>query len=192
VLIQLPLATQSLPQQGVSRPEPPAGVPDLRLKLGDTTEVPVAGSKILTRYLDITTFPSNPAVAPGDRFSLVLDGEPHPNVHVYAPGAKGYRPISLSIEPNPLVRVLMLEYPSSEIYFFKVLNEHVPVFQKPFRLEQGLILEDTPEARAALGGKGNVTVKGTLEYQACSDTTCFLPVSVPLTWTMTLRPHTVR
>ena len=113
-------------------------------------------------------------------------------MHVYAPGAKGYRAISLSIEPNPLVRILLLEYPASEIYFFKVLNEHVPVFQKPFRLVQGLILEDTPEARAALGGKENVTVKGTLEYQACNDTTCFLPVSVPLTWTMTLRPHIVR
>jgi hypothetical protein len=78
-------------------------------------------------------------------------------------------------EPNPLVRILLTEYRASEIYFFKVLNEHVPVFQKPFRLEQGLILEDTPEARAALGRKENVTVKGTLEYQACNDTTCFLP-----------------
>ena len=173
----------------MSRPGPQSGerVPDLGLKLGGKTEVSVAGTKIPTRYVDITTFSSNPAVAPGDRFSVVLDIQPHPNMHVYAPGAKGYRVISLSIEPNPLVRVLVLEYPVSETYFFKILNEHVPVFQKPFRLLQRLIIEDTLEARAILSGKESVTVKGTLEYQTCDDNMCFLPVSVPLAWTMTLR-----
>lgn len=173
VLVPLPFAGRSLAQQ------------DLTLQLGDKTEAPVAGSKIPTRYLDVATSVSNTAVAPGDRFSLVLEVEPHTNMHVYAPGAKGYRPISLSIEPNPLVRTLILEYPASEIYFFKALNERVPVFQKPFRLEQGLVLE------AASAGKEVVTVKGTLEYQACDDTTCFLPVSVPLTWTVTLKAHLV-
>jgi hypothetical protein len=189
VLIQLPVAAYSQPLQGMSKPGPQAGerVPDFGLKLSGKTEASVAGTKIPARYLDITTFPGNPAVAPGDRFSVVLDIQPHPNMHVYAPGAKGYQAISLSIEPNPLVRVLLLKYPASETYFFKVLNEHVPVFQKPFRLVQSLVLEDTLEARAVLSGKENVTVKGTLEYQTCDDNICFLPVSVPLAWTMTLR-----
>jgi hypothetical protein len=113
-------------------------MPDFGLKLGGETEVSVAGTKIPTRYLDITTFPGNPAVAPGDRFSVVLDIQPRPNMHVYAPGAKGYQVISLSIEPNPLVRVLLLEYPVSETYFFKALDERVPVFaewhRRPSRL----------------------------------------------------------
>ena len=76
----------------------------------------------------------------------------------------------------------------SEIYFFEPLNERVPVFQKPFSLVQELVLEGTAQAQAALRGKENVTVKGTLEYQACDDRTCFNPVSVPLSWTLTLRP----
>jgi cytochrome c biogenesis DsbD-like protein len=193
VLSQLPVTAQSQPQQeiDVSKLGPQAGkrVPDFSPKLGGKTEASVAGTKIPTRHLEITTYPSDPAIAPGDRFSVVLDIEPHSNIHVYAPGAEGYRVISLSIEPNPQVRVLPLQYPVSEIYFFKVLNERVPVFRKSFRLVQELILEGTPQAQAALRGKENVTIQGTLEYQACDDRMCFLPVSVPLAWMMTLRPH---
>ena len=62
------------------------------------------------------------------------------------------------------------------------------MFQKPFRLVQELVLDGTPQAQQALRGKENVTVKGALEYQACNDVECFNPVSVPLSWTMTLRP----
>ena len=167
-------------------------VSSLLLKLGDKTDGAVAGTRISTAHLDITTYPSNPGIAPGDRFSVALDIQPRPKIHVYAPGAKGYRAISLAIEPNPQVRVLPMPYPASEIYFYKPLNERVPVFQKPFRLVQELVLEGTPQAQAALRGKENVTVKGTLEYQACNDKECFNPVSVPLSWTMTLRPLVIQ
>jgi peroxiredoxin len=163
-------------------------VSSLLIKVGDKTDAAVAATKISTAHLDVTTYPSNPGIAPGDRFSVALDIEPHSKIHVYAPGAKGYRVISLAIEPNPQVRVLPMQYPASEIYHFKPLNERVAVFQKPFRLVQELVLEGTPQAQATLRGKENVTVKGTLEYQACNDKECFNPVSVPLSWTMTLQP----
>ena len=166
-------------------------VSSLLIKLGDKTAASVAATKISTAHLDITTYPSNAGVAPGGRFSVALDIEPRSKIHVYAPGAKGYRMISLSIAPDPLVRVLPMRYPESEIYFFKPLNERVPVFQKPFRLMQELVLEGTAQAQAALRGKENVTVKGALEYQACNDKECFNPVSVPLSWTLMLRPLVV-
>ena len=163
-------------------------VSNLLIKLGDKTDAAVAGTKISTAHLDITTYPSIAAIAPGDRFSVALDIVPHSKIHVYAPGAKGYRVISLAIEPNPQVRVLPPQYPASEIYHYKPLNERVPVFQKPFRLVQELVLDGSLQGQAALRGKENVTIKGTLEYQACNDRECFNPVSVPLSWTMTLRP----
>ena len=163
-------------------------VSSLLIKLGDKTAAPVAATKISTAHFNITTYSSDAGVAPGGRFSVELDVEPRSKIHVYAPGAKGYRVISLSIEPHPQVRVLPMRYPDSEIYFFEPLNERVPVFQKPFRLVQELVLEGTAQAQAALRGKDNVTVKGTLEYQACDDKTCFNPVSVPLSWTLALRP----
>ena len=167
-------------------------VSSLLLKLGDKTNAAVAGTRISTAHLEITTYPSTPQIAPGDRFSVAVDIEPHSKIHVYAPGAKGYRAIAFTLEPNPHVRVLPLQYPPSEIYFYKPLNERVSVFQKPFRLVQELVLEGTPQAQTALRGKENVTVNGTLEYQACNDKECFNPVSVPLSWTMTLRPLVIQ
>ena len=94
--------------------------------------------------------------------------------------------------PLQVVRVLPIQYPSSEIYYYKPLNERVPVFQKPFRLVQELVLDGSLAGQAALRGKENVTVKGMLEYQACNDRECFNPVSVPLSWTMTLRPLVIQ
>jgi len=166
-------------------------VSNLLLKLGNNTDAVVAGTKVSTAHIEITTYPSLASIAPGDRFSVALDIQPHAKIHVYAPGAQGYRMVSLTIEPNPQVRVFPVQYPPSEIYYYRPLNERVPVFQKPFRLNQELVLDGSLPAQAALRGKDNVTIRGILEYQACNDKECFNPVSVPLSWTMTLRPLVV-
>jgi peroxiredoxin len=158
----------------------------LMVKLGTGVE-PVAGTKVSGPHLDLTTYPSDAGIAPGNRFSLLLEVRPGPGIHVYAPGASGYRAIGLSIAPLPYVRVLSMKHPAPEIYFFKPLNERVPVYQKPFTLAQELILEGSQDAQAALKGKENVTVTGTLEYQACDNKQCFNPASIPLSWTLALR-----
>jgi DsbC/DsbD-like thiol-disulfide interchange protein len=147
----------------------------------------VAATKVSDTHLDLTTYPSDAEIAPGNRFSLLLDVNPRPGIHVYAPGAKGYRAIALNIAPQPGIRVLPVQFPASQTYFFRPLNEHVPVYQKPFTLVQQLILEGTQEAQAALRGKENLTLTGTLDYQACDDKECFNPASVPLSWTLILR-----
>ena len=147
----------------------------------------VAATKVSGAHLDLTTYLSDPAVAPGNRFSLILDITPGPGMHVYAPSATGYRAIALNLTPQPGIRVLPVQFPASQTYFFKPLNEHVPVYQKPFTLVQELILEGTQEAQAALRGKENLTLTGTLDYQACDDKECFNPASVPLSWTLILR-----
>jgi peroxiredoxin len=161
-------------------------VSSIMTRLGN--KAPVAGTNVSTGQLEMTTYPSDTAIAPGNHFSLTFDVQPHPGIHVYAPGAKDYRVIGLKIEPQPFVRVLPMKYPASQIYFFKPLNERVPVYQKPFTLVQEVILEGTPQAQAAFRGKDSVTLNGTLEFQACDDKICFNPASVPLSWTLTLRP----
>jgi peroxiredoxin len=161
-------------------------VSSILMRVGNKADT-VTGTKISTGQLDITTYPSDPAIAPGDRFSVGLDITPHHGMHVYAPGAKNYRVIALNIAPQPHVRVLPMKYPASQIYFFKPLNERVPVYPKPFTLVQELVLEGTPQAQTALRGKDSVTVSGTLEYQACDDAICYNPTSLPLSWTLTLR-----
>jgi hypothetical protein len=148
----------------------------------------VAGTRVSTAHVDIKAYPSDPAVAAGNRFSLAIEVEPRRNIHVYAPGAAGYRIITLTLEPQPFIRTLPVQYPPSEIYFFEPLNERVPVFQKRFTLVQEVILDGQPQAQAAYRGKESITLTGRLDYQACDDKICFTPVSVPLSWTLALKP----
>jgi Thiol:disulfide interchange protein DsbD, N-terminal len=164
-------------------------VSSLLIKLGDQAGATVAATKVSSTHLDVTTYPSDAVVAPGNRFSLVLEVAPHAGLHVYAPGAEaqGYRVISLTIQPHPQLRLLKLDYPASEIYEFKPLNERVRVFQKPFKLVQELLLDGTPASQAALRGKPDLTLNGTLQYQACDDRICYNPVTVPLSWKLNLR-----
>jgi peroxiredoxin len=158
------------------------------LKRLDRRDQPVAGTRVSTEHLEVSTYPSDAAVAPGNRFSLAVGIHPKRGMHLYAPGASGYRVISLSIAEQPFVRILPLKYPASEIYFFKPLNERVPVYQKPFTLVQEIVLEGQPPAQAAFKGRNSLTLSGTLEYQACDDNVCFNPASIPLSWTVSLRP----
>jgi peroxiredoxin len=155
-------------------------------RLGGGT-APVAGTKITTERLELTTYPSDAAIAPGNRFSIALDITPKRRMHVYAPGASGYRVVSVQIAAQPFIHMTAPQYPASETYHFKPLNERVPVYQKPFTMIQEIVLEGDLKAQAALRGKETLTINGSLDYQACDDKICYNPVSVPLTWTMNLR-----
>ena len=72
-------------------------------------------------------------------------------------------------EPDPQIHLFPVQYPASEIYYFKPLHQRVPVFQKPFRLVQELLLDGTPARQEALRGKQELILTGTLQYQACDD-----------------------
>jgi len=156
------------------------------IRLG-TRNQSVAGAKASTAHLEVTTYPSDSTIAPGNRISLVLDVKPRSRMHIYAPGASSYRVVALKLEPQPFVRSLPMKYPASEIYNFKPLNERVPVYQKPFTLVQEVTVEGTPQAQAAFRGKDSLVLTGTLEYQACDDSTCYTPMSIPLSWTLKFR-----
>jgi hypothetical protein len=148
----------------------------------------VVGTKVSTAHVDLTTYPSDSSVSAGNRFTIAIDIHPHKDIHVYAPGASTYRVVAVKLDSQPFLRLLPLDYPPSEIYFFKPLNERVPVYRKPFTLRQEVVLEGTREAQTALRGKESITLTGVLDYQACDDAVCFTPVSVPLTWTVAVRP----
>jgi len=106
---------------------------------------------------------------------------------MYAPGVTGYTPIALEVQPLPALVVRAAQFPKADDYFFKPLNEHVAVYQRSFRILQDLEIDPSPQAAAALKDRSEMTISGTLTYQACDDAVCFSPQSVPLTWTIGLR-----
>ncbi len=149
---------------------------------------PIEAIRGETAHLKFTAYPSNPSVTVGTRFSIAVEIEPNPGIHVYAPGAEemGYRVISLNLAPGPHVRFEPVEFPESEIYYFEPLDERVPVYQRPFMLLQEAVVSSSEEAEAALRELDALTLSGTLDYQACDDQICFQPVSVPLSFTLDL------
>ena len=160
---------------------------NVMLKLGAGLS-PIAAIEGSTAHLKLTAYPSNPSVTVGTRFSVAVEIEPNPNIHVYAPGAEemGYRVVSLDLAPTEHVRFEPVEYPDSEIYYFEPLDERVPVYQRPFRLLQEAVVSGAQEAEEALAELDALTLSGTFEYQACDDELCFEPVSLPLSFTLDL------
>ena len=151
------------------------------------TRVDLPAVKVAASHLTFTTFITDTVAAPGTHFSLVVDAVPGPRVHVYAPGVAGYKAIALEVQPQPALIVRAPQFPKAEDYVFKPLNEHVAVYQRPFRIVQDLEIDPSPQAADALKNRSEMTIGGALTYQACDDKVCFTPQSVPLTWTIGLR-----
>ena len=124
----------------------------------------------------------------GARLTIAVDVEPKPGMHVYAPGAEanGYRVIRLELAPSPHVRYEPVAFPPSEIYHFKPLDEHVPVYQRPFTILQDVMVKSDNATHEALGELDALSLTGTLHYQACDDAICYNPVTVPLSFTLDL------
>ncbi len=165
-------------------------VSSIAVRLGDPIEgTDRAAVRVETGHLTAEAWATDDVVAPGNRFSLVVDVTPKPEMHVYAPGDHTYRVIRLRLDEPAFLRAHDVAYPASEIYDFEPLDERVPVYQSPFRLVQEVTIPMSREiAGLATAPDGTVTIQGVLEYQACDDEVCYIPAEVPLTWTLAWRP----
>lgn len=131
------------------------------------------------RHLTIVATASADEAAPGSKVSLFLDITPRPGLHVYAPGAKDYLPIAVAVDRQAGVRVGDVKFPKSDTMLFE--GEKVPIYEKPFRLVQEATLDRSLKHGATF------TLTGTVKYQACDDKVCFIPASVPVSWTISIK-----
>jgi hypothetical protein len=155
----------------------------LFLELGQEVTETVAAP-----HLELALEQSDRTGVPGTRVTLVAEVRLPPDVHVYAPGTRGYRAIRLVIEPTPELELRPLVYPTSKILYLPAIKEQVPVFEGTFRISQ-----DVTVSSGGLGGSiakdgKTVVIDGKLEYQACDKTTCYLPTSVPVKWQLQVFP----
>ena len=161
--------------------------------LARTDRVPAGTSSSGTSVVDTpqltaTMSASDATVAPGTRFSLLIDIAPKPKMHVYAPGQKDYIPVSITLRDDAAVRAHSPVFPRAEKYFFAPLEETQLVFSKPFRIVQDVTVGLTPALREQARAPGaTLTIGGTLRYQACDDAICYLPKALPVSWTVALR-----
>jgi DsbC/DsbD-like thiol-disulfide interchange protein len=156
---------------------------------GLTASSPAPGAiDVQGKYLTARVSASDTVAAPGHRVILLLDVTPGKNIHVYAPGQAGYIPIALTLDPAVDFKTGASRYPAARDFLFAPLKETVKVFDKPFRLAQEITLALTPALRQRATAKETLTIKGTLDYQACDDKVCFRPDSASLVWNIVLTP----
>jgi DsbC/DsbD-like thiol-disulfide interchange protein len=146
-----------------------------------------AGEPVATKHLTIATSASQATVAPGGRVALNLDIAPKPTMHVYAPGQKNYIPVSVTLDANAAVKPATITFPTPEKRDVKELGETQLVYSKPFRIVQNVAIAKTP-----LPKTGPLTIKATVKYQACDESICYAPITVPVAWTVTVKRSSAR
>jgi hypothetical protein len=154
--------------------------PELGQEVTETQEAP---------HLQLGLEQSDRIGVPGTRITLAAEVRLPPDVHVYAPGTQGYKPIKLVIDPIPELELKPLVYPASKILYLPAIKERVPVFEGTFRISQDVKVSTGSGLGGSLGKDGTtVAINGRLEYQACDKTTCYLPTSVPVKWQLQVFP----
>ncbi len=140
-------------------------------------------------HLQLRVTQSDRIAFSGNRVTLMAEIQLPADVHVYAPGVKGYKSIKLVIDPTPEARPVSAAYPQSKILYLPAIKERVPVFEGKFVIRQDLQVATAAEFSNSLGTNGKmVTIRGKLEYQACDSKICFLPDAVPLQWQLQILP----
>lgn len=150
--------------------------------LGPTTEQSAP-------HFTLQTSASNAEAGPGQRITLTLEFQMKPGHHAYAPGDHAYRALALKLEPSPYVRLAEPQLPPARPFEFKPLKETVPVFKGRFRVNQDVILAVRDDIAPLLASPDpTLVLNGIVEYQVCSDTVCHPPGSLPVTWSLRVRP----
>ena len=142
-------------------------------------------------HLRLTLAQSDRGVIPGGRVSLIADIELPPDVHVYSPGVKGYKPIQLTLQGLPGVEFQPVVYPSAKVLYLEAIQEHVPVFEGKFRITQDVTVTPSKPSdvvRSLVSGERTISIAGELKYQACDQTVCYPPTSVPVSWQLQILP----
>ncbi len=121
--------------------------PELGQEVTETIDAP---------HLQLALEQSDAIGVPGTRVTLVAEVRLPPEVHVYAPGTRVYKPIQLVIESVPQLELKPTDYPPSKTLFLPAIKEKVPVFEGTFRISQDVKVNSGSEFWGSLGKDGKL------------------------------------
>ena len=173
---------------------------------------PAAGPGVQeTKHLRLTASSSAITAFSGQKIALVLYVELKPGMHVYAPGARGYKPVVWEMDAasggaagrgessgtgertaTTLLPARMLTdvaWPAPRMLHLKAIGETVPVYEKKLRLVREVTIPNDKLLREAASSSGVLTLTGAFRYQACDAKTCYNPVSLPLAFSIQILQH---
>lgn len=143
----------------------------------NTNPIPVTAKR-----LKVTQSSSDALIHGGQRFKLRLELDIPAKSHVYAPGVQGYIALDWSLPPAPSYEAEAAKYPPSRTLRLKAIGETVPIYQGKIQLERDIVAAEKLPA-------GDLRIDTTLRYQVCDDRQCYVPESVPVSWTLRYEPH---
>ncbi len=136
---------------------------------------------------------SQETVRAGNHITLILDVKLKEKMHVYAPGAEDYIPLSWELKPSKYYKGLEPEFPKSEVLYLEALDEKLPVYTGEFRIVQDVVI-GTQKALRASDEEGaplvdKLVIEGVFGYQACDDVKCFIPQETTLKFELKVGRH---
>ena len=133
------------------------------------------------QHVTVKAGASAPDVVAGGTVSLWVDVTPKTNIHVYAPGAKDFQPVTLSVSPGKDFAAGKTVFPAATPIALPGVKDRVPAYNATFRITQPITAAKT----AAHGGA--IIVSATISYQACDDRVCFPPATMPVFWRIAIK-----
>lgn len=146
------------------------------------------GRDVPAPYIKLRLYQSDKVVSPGSRFTVTAEIELPPGTHVYAPGAKGYKPIQLTLDGPAELKLQPVRYPEAKVLYLPAIQESVPVFEGRFRVFQDIVVSADRRFTDSLSVGKTLTLQGHLSYQACDSTICYLPQTSAVSWKVEAAP----
>jgi hypothetical protein len=134
-------------------------------------------------FFQLTSAASDRIVRGGQHIILSLEVRLKPGYHVYGPGLKeDYIPIQWEISSSDGWKAGSPSYPQPKKERVAGDSDLVPVYSGRFRINRELVWGTESQVKPLAGSNGEITVKGSFRYQACTEKLCFPPQNVPLEW----------
>lgn len=140
-------------------------------------------------HLRVRTGASDATVSPGNRFTLFVDIEPLPGVHVYGPEVGGgYQGLALTIDPPAHILSHEPTYPAPMRLRLPWTDEVLTGYARSFRIAVDISLGTRLELAPLIEAGQGLRIAGTLRLQACDNRECWPPEAIALEWRIGLRP----
>ena len=134
----------------------------------------------IKRQFQVTAYPSQDEIRPGNRILLMAEFDLYDKVHLYAPGSS-YRAVDIQIADHPAIKAGALDLPEPEMIYLDVIDETVPVYYGKVRIDKEITL--SPNFKG-----DSIDLTATLRYQTCDDELCFPPAELPLSFKLAVIP----
>jgi len=134
-------------------------------------------------HLRLKYYASSNSMSAGDSIRLTVEVLLNDTVHVYGPGVRNYAAVTWALQSSSAYSARAVEYPAPEIVALGRTQENVPIYRGRVRLARSVTINTDRHALfKQLGPAGDLSIKGTFRFQACDDSTCYVPLSIPLDW----------